>query len=277
MRTVGLPSGETVAALGQGTWRMGEDKSAAKDEVAALRHGIDLGMNLIDTAEMYGDGGSERIVGEAIRGQRDRVYLVSKVLPQNAGGKHLRKACEASLKYLGTDHLDLYLLHWRGSVPLAETIDGFFALQDAGKIRHFGVSNFDTDDMDELWETPGGDACQTNQILYNLSRRWPEATLHDWCQRNRQPLMIYSPLEQGRLSEGGALGRIAKTHGATPIQIALAWTLRHSDMFVVPKASRVAHVEENRAALDIALTNEDLATLNEAYPPPSGDAPLEIL
>ena len=177
MRTVRLPSGDKVAALGQGTWRMGERKAAFKDEVAALRHGVACGMTLIDTAEMYGNGGSERVVGEAIRGQRDAVYLVSKVLPQNAGRKRMAKACEASLKCLGTDHLDLYLVHWRGNVPLAEIIEGFFALQEAGKIRYFGVSNFDTDDMAELWETAGGNACQTNQILYNLSRRWPEASL----------------------------------------------------------------------------------------------------
>ncbi len=277
MRTVRLPSGDKVAALGQGTWRMGERKAAFKVEVAALRHGVACGMTLIDTAEMYGNGGSERVVGEAIRGQRDAVYLVSKVLPQNAGRKRMARACEASLKYLGTDHLDLYLVHWRGSVPLAEIIEGFLALQEAGKIRYFGVSNFDTDDMAELWETVGGNACQTNQILYNLSRRWPEATLQSWCKSHGQPLMIYSPLEQGRLSEGGALGAIAKAHEVTPMQIALAWTLRHPDMFVVPKAARIAHVDENRQALDIALTDDDLAALDAAFPPPTGDAPLEIL
>ena len=184
MRTVGLPGGDEVVALGQGTWRMGERRAARKDEVAALRHGIACGMTLVDTAEMYGSGGAEKVVGEAIRGQRDTVYLVSKVLPSNAGRKRMARACEKSLKCLGTDYLDLYLLHWRSGVSLDEVVEGFLALQEAGKIRRFGVSNFDTDDMEELWETPSGQGCQTNQILYNLSRRWPEAALMDWSRRH---------------------------------------------------------------------------------------------
>lgn len=277
MRKVTLPSGDAVAALGQGTWRMGERRAAASAEVAALRHGIDRGMTLIDTAEMYGDGGSERVVGEAIRGRRDAVYLVSKALPQNAGRKRLAKACEASLDRLATDHLDLYLLHWRGGVPLAETVEGFLALRDAGKIRYFGVSNFDTDDMAALWETEGGTACQTNQILYNLTRRWPEASLRAWCESHGLPLMVYSPLEQGRLPDDGALAAVARKHGVTAVQVALAWTLRHADAFVVPKAARIAHVDENRGALDITLDADDLAALDAAFPPPDGAAPLEIL
>ena len=277
MRTVGLPGGDEVVALGQGTWRMGERRAARKDEVAALRHGIACGMTLVDTAEMYGSGGAEKVVGEAIRGQRDTVYLVSKVLPSNAGRKRMARACEKSLKCLGTDYLDLYLLHWRSGVSLDEVVEGFLALQEAGKIRRFGVSNFDTDDMDELWETAGGQGCQTNQILYNLSRRWPEAALMDWSRRRNQPLMIYSPLEQGRLPEGGALGAIAAERGVTPMQVALAWVLRHEDMFVVPKASRIAHVDENLGALDIVLTDDELAALDTAFPPPAGDAPLELL
>ena len=276
MRTVGLPGGDEVVALGQGTWRMGERRAARKDEVAALRHGIASGMSLIDTAEMYGSGGAEKVVGEAIRGQRDTVYLVSKVLPSNAGRKRMARACEKSLKCLGTDYLDLYLLHWRSGVSLDEVVEGFLALQEAGKIRRFGVSNFDTDDMEELWETPSGQGCQTNQILYNLSRRWPEAALMDWSRRHSQPLMIYSPLEQGRLPEGGALGAIAAERGVTPMQVALAWVLRHEDMFVVPKASRIAHVDENLGALDIMLTDDELAALDTAFPPPAGDAPLEL-
>ena len=215
-------------------------------------------------------------MGEAIRGQRDQVYVVSKVLPSNAGRKRMVRSCEKSLKCLGTDYLDLYLLHWRSGVPLGEVVEGFLALQEAGKIRTFGVSNFDTDDMEELWETAGGQGCQTNQILYNLSRRWPEAALLDWSRRHSQPLMIYSPLEQGRLPEGGALGAIAAARGVTPMQVALAWTLRHEDMFVVPKASSIAHVDENLGALDIVLTDDELAALDAAFPPPSGDAPLEI-
>ena len=277
MRTVGLPGGDEVVALGQGTWRMGERRAARKDEVAALRHGIACGMTLVDTAEMYGSGGAEKVVGEAIRGQRDTVYLVSKVLPSNAGRKRMARACEKSLKCLGTDYLDLYLLHWRSDISLDEVVEGFLALQEAGKIRRFGVSNFDTDDMDELWETAGGQGCQTNQILYNLSRRWPEAALMDWSRRRNQPLMIYSPLEQGRLPEGGALGAIAAERGVTPMQVALAWVLRHEDMFVVPKASRIAHVDENLGALDIVLTDDELAALDTAFPPPAGDAPLELL
>ena len=276
MRTVGLPGGDEVVALGQGTWRMGERRAARKDEVAALRHGIACGMTLVDTAEMYGSGGAEKVVGEAIRGQRDTVYLVSKVLPSNAGRKRMARACEKSLKCLGTDYLDLYLLHWRSGVSLDEVVEGFLALQEAGKIRRFGVSNFDTDDMEELWETPSGQGCQTNQILYNLSRRWPEAALMDWSRRHSQPLMIYSPLEQGRLPEGGALGAIAAERGVTPMQVALAWVLRHEDMFVVPKASRIAHVDENLGALDIVLTDDELAALDTAFPPPAGDAPLEL-
>ena len=276
MRTVGLPGGDEVVALGQGTWRMGERRAARKDEVAALRHGIACGMTLVDTAEMYGSGGAEKVVGEAIRGQRDTVYLVSKVLPSNAGRKRMARACEKSLKCLGTDYLDLYLLHWRSGVSLDEVVEGFLALQEAGKIRRFGVSNFDTDDMEELWETPSGQGCQTNQILYNLSRRWPEAALMDWSRRHSQPLMIYSPLEQGRLPEGGALGAIAAERGVTPMQVALAWVLRHEDMFVVPKASRIAHVDENLGALDIMLTDDELAALDTAFPPPAGDAPLEL-
>ena len=276
MRTVRLPGGGEVVALGQGTWRMGERRAARKDEVAALRHGIACGMTLIDTAEMYGSGGAEKVVGEAIRGQRDAVYLVSKVLPSNAGRKRMARACEKSLKCLGTDYLDLYLLHWRSGVSLDEVVEGFLALQEAGKIRRFGVSNFDTDDMEELWETAGGQGCQTNQILYNLSRRWPEAALMAWSRRRNQPLMIYSPLEQGRLPEGGALGAIAAERGVTPMQVALAWVLRHEDMFVVPKASRIAHVDENLGALDIMLTDDELAALDTAFPPPAGDAPLEL-
>ena len=276
MRTVGLPGGGEVVALGQGTWRMGERRAARKDEVAALRHGIACGMTLVDTAEMYGSGGAEKVVGEAIRGQRDTVYLVSKVLPSNAGRKRMARACEKSLKCLGTDYLDLYLLHWRSGISLDEVVEGFLALQEAGKIRRFGVSNFDTDDMEELWETPSGQGCQTNQILYNLSRRWPEAALMDWSRRHSQPLMIYSPLEQGRLPEGGALGAIAAERGVTPMQVALAWVLRHEDMFVVPKASRIAHVDENLGALDIMLTDDELAALDTAFPPPAGDAPLEL-
>ncbi len=277
MRTVRLPGGDEVVALDQGTWRMGERRAARNGEVAALQHGIACGMTLIDTAEMYGSGGAERVVGEAIRGQRDRVYLVSKVLPSNAGRKRMKRACERSLKRLGTDYLDLYLLHWRSGVSLDEIVEGFLALKEDGKIRRFGVSNFDVDDMEELWKAPGGQGCQTNQILYNLKRRWSEASLLPWSRRNGQPLMIYSPLEQGRLPAGGALGAIAAARGVTTMQVALAWVLRHEDVFVVPKASLVAHVDANLGALDITLSDDELAALDKDFPPPEGGAPLELL
>ncbi len=277
MRSVRLPAGDRVPALGLGTWRMGEERSERRREVAALRRGIDLGMSLIDTAEMYAAGGSEKVVAEAIRGRRDAVYLVSKVLPSNAGRKGTVRACEASLKRLGTDRLDLYLLHWRAGEDLAGTLEAFQALREAGKIRHFGVSNFDVDDMEELRALPGGAGCQTNQILYNLSRRWPEVGLHQWCGARNVPLMIYSPLEQGRLSETGPLAAVARRHDATPMQIALAWTLRHPDMFVVPKTSQTARIDENHATLEITLSPDDLATLDEAFPAPRGEAALEVL
>lgn len=276
MRTLRLPGGDEVVRLGQGTWRMGERRKAFEDGVA-LRHGIACGMTLIDTAEMYGSGGAEKVIREAIQGQRDAIYLVSKVLPSNAGRKRMVRACERSLKHLGTDRLDLYLLHWRGGVSLDETVEGFLAVKEPGKIRHFGVNNFDSDDMAAPWQVPGAQACQTNQILYNLTRRWPEASLVEWSRRHGQPLMIYSPLELGRMPKDGALGAIAATRGVTPMQVALAWTLRHPDTFVVPKVSRVAHVDENLGALEIALTDDELAALDCDFPPPEGDAPLEIL
>ena len=274
-RTLRLPGGDEVVALGQGTWRMGERRSARKDEVAALRHGIANGMTLIDTAEMYGSGGSEKVVGEAIRGQRDQVYLVSKVLPSNAGRGAMKRACEKSLKCLGTDYLDLYLLHWRSSVTLEETIEGFLALQEAGKIRHFGGQQFRHRRHGGAVGDPRrprlSDQPDPLQPLAALAR----GSADDWSRRHGQPLMIYSPLEQGRLPEGGALGAIAAARGATPMQVALAWVLRHEDMFVVPKASRIAHVDENLGALEIALTADELAALDEAFPPPAADAPLE--
>lgn len=277
MRDITLPNGDQVPALGLGTWMMGERGCDPKQEADALRHGIDLGMTLVDTAEMYADGGSEKVVGEAIQDRRDAVYLVSKVLPSNAGRKATIKACEASLKRLKTDRLDLYLLHWIGSVPFEETMEAFIALQAAGKIRSYGVSNFDHGDMADLWRVPGGDACATNQILYNLSRRWPENALQPWCRKHNMPLMVYSPLEQGQLPEGGALGDIATERGMTPAQIALAWTLRFEDMFVVAKSSHIERMTDNRAAAEIELTGEELARLDVDFPPPAGPSPIEIL
>ena len=277
MRTVRLPSGDKVPALGQGTWYMGEGRHPAAEEAAALRLGLDLGMTLIDTAEMYASGGAERVVAEAIRGRRDEVFLVSKVLPSNASRKGTVAACEASLRRLGTDRLDLYLLHWRGGVPLAETVAGMEALIQAGKIRHWGVSNLDTDDMEELLAVPGGPVCAANQVLYNLTRRGIEWDLLPWCRERAMPIMAYSPIEQGRLLRKNALKEVAARHGATPAQVALAWVIRDPLVIAIPKAADQCHVRENRMALDIRLTAQDLAALDRTFPPPTRKQPLELL
>jgi diketogulonate reductase-like aldo/keto reductase len=275
--TTTLPSGEAVPILGQGTWNMGDHARQRADELKALRIGIDLGMTLIDTAEMYGSGASEALVGEAIAGRRDRVFLVSKVLPQNATRRGTIAACERSLKHLSTDRIDLYLLHWRGGSPLEETLAGFSELQRAGKIRHWGVSNLDLDDMNELMALPGGDKCATNQVLYNLKRRRIEYDLLPWCRQKRIPIMAYSPIEQGRMLDHPALKALAEAHGATPAQIALAWLLRQKDVIVIPKAANETHVRENRAALDMNLTKNDLGAIDAAFPPPRKPGPLEML
>jgi diketogulonate reductase-like aldo/keto reductase len=277
MPTIKLPSGDTIPVLGLGAWMMGESARNKKNEVAALRLGLDLGMNLIDTAELYASGGSENVVAEAIEGRRDDVFLVSKVLPHNASRKGTIAACEQSLKRLKTDRLDLYLLHWRESVPLRETLDGFMALKRDGKIRNWGVSNFDVDDMEELVALSGGTNCASNQVLYNLRRRGIEAGLLPWCRSRGIPIMAYSPIEQGRLVRDRTLTQIAIRHRATPGQIALAWVLRHGDMMVIPKATTLEHVRDNRAALDIRLTEQDLGELNRGFPPPKGKRPLELL
>jgi diketogulonate reductase-like aldo/keto reductase len=273
--TVTLPSGEAIPALGMGTWMMAEDPARRADEIAALRVGLDLGLTLVDTAEMYGSGAAESLVGEALRGRRDEVFLVSKVLPSNASATGTVRACEASLRRLGTDRLDLYLLHWRGGVPLARTVEAFEALAEAGKIRHWGVSNFDLADLRELTALPG--ACQTNQILYNLSRRGPEHDLLPWHASTGMPIMAYSPVEQGRLLGSPVLAEIAARHGATAAQVALAWVLRLPHVNAIPKAGTVEHVRENAQALDLELTGEDLAELDRAFPPPDGPEPLATL
>lgn len=277
LASVTLPDGESVPALGLGTWGMGEDARRARAEVDALRLGLDLGMTLVDTAEMYGSGGAEVVVGEALAGRRDGVFLVSKLLPQNASRRATIAACESSLRRLGTDRLDLYLLHWRGSWPLQATLEGFEALQRAGKIRHWGVSNLDLDDCRELVSLPGGEALATNQLLYNLSRRGIEADLLPWCRERRLPVMAYSPIEQGRLLGRAGLAEVAARHGATPAQVALAWLLRQEGIITIPKAVTPAHLHENRAAADLRLTDEDLAALDAAFPPPKGPRPLEML
>lgn len=277
MRTVTLPSGEQVPALGQGTWFMGEAPRRQAEEVAALREGIELGMSLIDTAEMYGDGGAEEVVGDAIEGRRDRVFLVSKVYPHNAGRRGAIVACERSLKRMKTECIDLYLLHWRGQVPLAETVEAFQALQRDGKIRHWGVSNLDVHDMQELLDEPGGDKVAVNQVLYNLTRRGIEYDLQPLLRERNIPIMAYSPIEQGRLLKAPALRSIAQRHNATAAQIALVWLLRQEGLIAIPKAATLAHVKENHAALAIRLTADDLAELDRAFPPPDQATPLEML
>lgn len=277
MRKTKLPSGESIPVLGQGTWYMGDEPRRRAEEIATLRLGLDLGMSLIDTAEMYGDGASEKLVGEAIAGRREEVFLVSKVLPSNASRNGTIAACERSLKRLGTDRIDLYLLHWRGRTPFAETIVAFEALQDAGKIRQWGVSNMDVDDISEIARASGGDAISTNQVLYNLTRRGIEYDLLPQAQARGLPLMAYSPIEQGRLTEYPEVEDIADKHGVTPAQIALAWVLRQQGVIAIPKASTLSHVQDNRAALDVKLTEEDLAELDEVFPPPSGPESLEMI
>jgi diketogulonate reductase-like aldo/keto reductase len=272
-----LPSGEAMPSLGQGTWGMAEDVRRRKEEVAALRLGIDLGMTLIDTAEMYADGGAEVLVGEAIAGRRDELFLVSKVLPENATKSGTVTACEQSLRRLGTDRLDLYLLHWRGNIPLEETLDAFAALVDAGKIRYWGVSNFDVVDMIELWGITGGADVAADQVLYNLTRRGIEYDLLPWCRKRSIPIMAYSPIEQGRLLGHPALKRVAARHNAKPAQVALAWLLRQDGVVAIPKAANVVHVRENRGALALRLTAQDLAALDRAFPAPTEATPLAML
>ncbi len=276
MKTIRLPDGTTVPALGQGTWMMAEDRRVRSEEIAALRGGIDLGLTLIDTAEMYADGESERLVGAAIQGKRDQVFLVSKAYPQNASHDRLPRACEASLARLGTDRLDLYLLHWRGNVPLGETVEAMERLVDAGKILRWGVSNLDADDMEELVAS-GGDACATDQILYNLTRRGPEHDLLPWLAEHAIPTMAYSPVEQGRLVGHAGLCSLADEIGATPAQLALAWLLARDNVIAIPKAGRVAHVRDNRAAADLTLDGSVLDRLDKLFPRPKGRVPLEML
>jgi diketogulonate reductase-like aldo/keto reductase len=277
MKTATLPSGEKVPALGQGTWMMADRSIRHEAELAALKLGIGLGMTLIDTAEMYADGKAESLVGEAIAGRRDDVFLVSKVSPQNAGRAGTIAACEQSLKRLKTDRLDLYLLHWRGPHVLAETLAGFEALMRAGKIRHWGVSNFDTEDMEELFALAGGRACATDQILYNVKRRAPEFDLIPWMAARNIPVMAYSPLEQTRLPVKNALSRIAAKHNVTPFQVALAWLLRQENTIVIPKAGNVEHVRQNHAALDLTLDADDLVAIDAEFKPPTRKTGLESL
>jgi diketogulonate reductase-like aldo/keto reductase len=277
MRTVKLPSGERIPVLGQGTWHLAEVPARRDEEILALRRGLDLGMTVIDTAEMYADGEAEKLVGEAIADRRDEVFLVSKVLPHHATARGTVAACEDSLRRLGTDRIDLYLLHWRGRVPLADTIEAFGGLPQAGLIRYWGVSNFDGPDMKELTALPGGQEVATDQVLYNLSRRGPELNLFPMLRQLRVPIMAYSPIEQGRILGHPVLREIAELHHATPAQIALAWVLRRDDVCAIPRASRLEHTNENRAAADIQLDQADLSQLDQEFPRPDRVRPLEML
>ena len=277
MKHVTLPGGESVPALGMGTWMIGEDATTRAEEIASLQHGIDLGMALIDTAEMYGEGASEKLVGEAIRGRRERVFLVSKVYPHNAGRKAAQAACERSLRRLGIECLDLYLLHWRGSVPFAETIEAFETLKAQGKIRHWGVSNLDTEDLQEWVDTPGGAAVAVDQVLYNLTRRGIEWDLLPWCQTRRIPVMAYSPIEQARLLRHSGLCELAGRLGMTPAQVALAWLLQRDAVIAIPKTSTRKHLAENFAALLFSLEADVVAELDRLFPPPRRATPLAML
>jgi diketogulonate reductase-like aldo/keto reductase len=277
MKTVALPSGHQIPALGQGTWNMGDKTRQRGLELAALQRGVDLGMTLIDTAEMYGDGGAEELVGRAITGRRHQAFVVSKVYPQNAGRKSAIAACERTLARLRIDRLDLYLLHWRGRIPLAETVAAFEQLRHDGKIARWGVSNFDLDAMRELWALPDGRACATNQVLYHLGERGIEWDLLPWMREHRIPVMAYCPLGEGRLLADRKLVAIAARQGATPAQVALAWLIRQGDVMAIPQSSYLAHIRDNRAANDIALDAAAGAALDAAFPAPRGPSRLVIV
>jgi len=281
-KIVTFAEGLTVPAIGQGTWYMGENASQRRNEVDALRAGIDLGLTLIDTAEMYADGAAEEVVGEAIKGQREKVYLVSKVYPWNAGGQKGIAACDASLRRLGTDHIDLYLLHWRGNFGLDETVELMETLQQQGKIGRWGVSNLDYDDMQELWSVTGGTACATEQVLYHLASRGIEYDLLPWCQQQNIPVMAYCPLAQaGRLRSGlmthPVVNDIARNHQASAAQILLAWVISHKGVMAIPKAATLEHVTENAGALRIALSAEELLKLDHAFPAPDHKTALDVV
>jgi diketogulonate reductase-like aldo/keto reductase len=277
MRSVSLPSGEKIPSFGLGTWQLGDDPKRRAEEIATLRLGVDLGARLIDTAEMYGDGRSESLVGEAIHGRRDEVFLVSKVYPQNASRSGSAAACERSLRRLQTDRIDLYLLHWRGQVPLEETVAGFVDLQHSGKIRYFGVSNLDLSDMQELWNLPGGSGVTTDQVLYNLARRGIEWDLQPWLRERRIPVMAYSPIEQSRLVRQTKLVKFSKQHALTPAQAALAWLLSHEDVIVIPKSGNRERLRENFAATERSLSDAELSQLDRLYPPPAQARGLQML
>lgn len=279
LRTVTLPGGEEIPVLGLGTWGMAERPGRRLEEIAALQMAVDLGMTVIDTAEMYAGGGAEELIAEALGHRRREIFLVSKVLPQHATRRGTVSACEASLRRLNTDHLDLYLLHWRGTVPLDETLAAFERLERQGKIRHWGVSNFDVDDMEELVSLAANadSNVASNQVLYNLTRRGIEYNLLPWCRKRRISIMTYSPIERGRLANDATVKAIARRLHATPAQVALAWVLQQQEVVAIPKAAHVEHVREDRGALDIQLSSEDMNELDDAFPPPTRKTPLEMI
>ena len=263
--------------LGLGTWHMGVNPSRRAEEVRALRLGLDLGMTLVDTAEMYGEGGAEEIVGEAIRGRRDEVFVVSKFYPYHASRGELARACERSLKRLAIDAIDLYLLHWRGSVPFAQTVETLLRLVAEGKIRRWGVSNLDVAELEEIGALEGGEGLASDQVLYNLAQRGVEYDLIPWCAERGIPVMAYSPLDQGGLAEAANVRALAQRAGISNAQLALAWTLRHANVISIPKASRFEHVRANRAAADVALDDAILEALDRAFPPPRRKRPLQMV
>ncbi|UXM94787.1 aldo/keto reductase [Bartonella sp. HY329] len=277
MKTATLPNGICVPALGQGTWGMGEGRQSAGEEADALRHGIQRGLTLIDTAEMYGDGGAERVVGEAMQGFRDDIFLVDKVLPSNGCRQRMQQACERSLRNLDTDYIDLYLLHWRGAFTLEEVVETFEDLKSQGKIKHWGVSNFDIADMEELQKIAPSNSIITDQVLYNLLRRGIEYDLMPWCESNAIPIMAYSPIEQARILKYPQLQQLAKIYRATPAAIALAFVLRKQNIIAIPKASDPIHIDENLEALSIQLTEDDLALLDRVFSAPTSKTRLEML
>lgn len=277
MRYVELRTGERIPQLGLGTWHMGERGASRAAEAKAVRAGVDLGLTLIDTAEMYGEGGAEEVVGDAVAGIRDKVFIVSKVYPHNASRKGTLAACERSLKRMRTDRIDLYLLHWRGSHPQWDTVAAFEQLKKDGKIRHWGVSNFDTDDMDELRAVAGGSDCATNQVLYHLGSRGIDFDLVADCARHKETVMAYSPLGQGAILRNPALAKVAARHGVAPAAVAVAWTMRHPHVISIPKAASLGHLKENAAAADLVLDSSDLAELDAAFPPPKRKTPLGML